>query len=273
MKTRSIPFLLTTALLATLAACTPVQKPTNLVVYYSQTGTTQTVAEQFAQDMHAGLIALECAQPYPDTFEATIEESRDEVKNATGRALTNGTLDLSRYDTICIGYPIWYGTFAPPIVTLARENNLFAGKTVALFCTYGSGGRRAAEQHFRALCPEANVLSSFGIAGRRVEAAAGEVEAFVASLRAGHSGQQLVGAYGEPRELDDHDREVFAKATEPYAYLHLNPVSVRTQVVAGINYLFECETTGPDGEASKAEVRIFAPLPGRGDPEVLSVER
>lgn len=269
-----IRFLLTVVLLtAALTSCTQQPKTSNLVVYYSQTGTTAKVAEQFAQCMQAELIALECEKPYPDTFEATIEESRDEVMNVTGRALLNGTLNLSKYDTICIGYPVWYGTYAPPVVTLARENGLFAGKTVVLFCTYGSGGRRSSETHFRTLCPEANVLASFGIAGRRIEAAPAEVEVFVALLRAGEPAGQRVGAFGEARELDDHDREVFAKATEQYGYLRLTPVSVRTQVVAGINYLFNCESVGPDGNPASVEVRIFAPLPGQGNPEVISVER
>lgn len=271
MKTKSI--LCVVLMAAGLMSCTQQTKTSNLVVYYSQTGNTSKVAEAFAQCMNAELLALECETPYPDTFEATIEESRDEVANATGRALTNGSLDLSKYDTICIGYPVWYGTYAPPVVTLSRENGLFAGKTVVLFCTYGSGGRRSSEAAFRSLCPEADVLASFGIAGRRVEAAAAEVEAFVASLRVGRPADALVGAFGEARDLDDHDREVFAKATEPYGYLHLTPVSVQTQVVAGTNYLFKCETVGPDGNASTAEVRIFAPLPGRGDPEVIAVER
>jgi Flavodoxins len=254
-----------------LTACT--QQTGNLVVYYSQTGNTRAVAELFAPCMHAELIGLDCVKPYPDDFNATIEESRDEVKNSTGRDLVNGTLKLEKYDTICIGFPIWYGTFAPPIVTLAKENNLFAGKTVVLFCTYGSGGRRSAEAQFRTLCPEANVVASFGIAARRVEAAPAEVEAFVASLRAGEAGRQLVGGFSELRDLEEGDREVFAKATEQYGYLHLNPLKVSTQVVAGTNYLFECESAGPDGQASTVEVRIFAPLPGRGEPEVISVER
>lgn len=256
-----------------LLSCTEQSRTGNLVVYYSQTGNTGRVADAFAQCMNAERLALECVSPYPDTFEATIEESRDEVRDGTGRALTNGSLDLSKYDTICIGFPVWYGTFAPPIVSLCRANGLFAGKTVVLFCSYGSGGRRSSEAAFRSLCPEAHVLASFGIAGRRVEAAAAEVEAFVASLRAGRGSDTMVGAFGEARDLDDHDREVFAKATEPYGYLHLTPVSVQTQVVAGTNYLFRCETVGPDGIASTAEVRIFAPLPGQGDPEVIAVER
>lgn len=260
--------------LLTMASCAPkAGTHKNLVVYYSQTGSTQMVADLLATSLNADMLCLQCETPYPDTFEATIEESRDEVKNNTGRALTNGTIaDLNLVDTVFIGFPIWYGTFAPPIVTLAKENNLFAGKTVVLFCTYGSGGRRGAEADFRQLCLEANVLGSYGIAGRRVnDAAAEEVEAFVSRIREGR--EEMVGAFGEWRDLGEQDLVVFNKATEAYAYLNLTPTKVRSQVVAGINYIFLCESEGPDGQRTTSEVRIFAPLPGRGDPQVLSVER
>ena len=264
-----IPALLLTA----LCACNAPKSPENVVVYYSQTGSTDKVAQVIASQTNATAIRLECEKPYPDTFDATIAESRDEVMNNTGRALTNATLDLDRCDTIFIGTPVWYGTITPPIVTLAQANNLFAGKTVVLFCTYGSGGRKASEAAFRALCPEANVLGSFGIAGRRVETAAeDEVKAFISRLRTDKS-LEMVGAFGEMRDLDDHDRDVFSHATKDYAYLALTPQRVSTQVVAGTNYLFECQSVGPDGNPSIVEVRIFAPLPGRGDPEVISVER
>ena len=271
MKARHslIPALLLTA----LSACNAPQSSKNLVVNYSQTGNTDKVATLIASEANADIVRLKCETPYPDTFEATISESRDEVTHQTGRTLTNGTLDLCHADTIFIGFPIWYGTFAPPIVTLARENNLFAGQHVVLFCTYGSGGRKSAEAAFRELCPEADVIGSFGIAARRVEKAAeDEVKAFISRLRTGKGGE-MVGAFGEMRDLDDHDRDVFSRATHDYAYLALTPQRVCTQVVAGTNYLFECQSAGPDGNPSIVEVRIFAPLPGRGDPEVISVER
>lgn len=257
---------------AIAAACTP-QESKTLVVYYSQTGTTQKVAEQFATQLgeNVDVVALECVKAYPDDYQATIEESRDEVVNGTGRDLVNGTIDLKNYDTVYIGFPIWYGTYAPPIVTLARENNFFAGKDVVLFCTYGSGGRRAAEKNFRELCPEANVLGSYGISARTVDMAAEDVKAFLESLAAGESEETRVGAYTDFRPLEDEDLEVFQKATENYGYLNLQPLAVSTQVVAGMNYIFNCASAGPDGNASECEVYIFRPL--SGEPYLKAVER
>lgn len=257
---------------AIASACTP-QAGKTLVVYYSQTGTTQKVAEQFAAQLgeNVDVVSLECVKAYPDDYQATIEESRDEVIQDTGRELVNGKIDLKQYDTIYIGFPIWYGTYAPPVVTLARENNLFAGKDVVLFCTYGSGGRKAAEKNFKDMCPDANVIASYGISARKVDIAEEDVKAFLEGLAAGQDNEQMVGAYSDFRPLEEDDLEVFNKATEGYDYLHLQPLAVATQVVAGLNYIFNCATAGPDGNASECEVFIFRPL--NGDPYLKAVER
>lgn len=258
------------AIMAVMAACSSDNAPVNksVVIYYSQTGNTGQVAHQFLANLKADSIALQCEVSYPDDYMATIEESRDECQNSTGRALVNGKCDLTQYDTIYIGYPIWYGTFAPPIVTFVRENDL-AGKNIVLFCTYGSGGRLASERNFKEICPDANVLASFGIAARQIGNAADEVRAFIEGMN--NPSQNMVGAFSESRELTDEDLEVFNKATADYAYLNLKPISVSTQVVAGLNYLFTCSSNGPDGQESTCQVLIFKPL--NGEPCLKSVER
>lgn len=259
------------ALCAAALACACTQEEKTLVVYYSQTGNTKAVAELFAQNLDADLVELQCETPYPDDYGQTIEESRDECANETGRALVNGKMNLKKYSRIYIGYPVWYGTYAPPVVTFAKENDL-AGKDVVLFCTYGSGGRISSMENFKKLCPEANVIGAFGIAGRRVEAnAAREVEAFIAGL--GSESGDLLGAYGEERPLDEMALEVFNKATEPYGYLNLVPVAVSSQVVAGINYKFHCTSQMGDGPAADVDMLVFSPLPGNGEPEVIEVIR
>lgn len=267
MKIRSILFV--AAVVSAFISCgSPKTVNKSVVVYYSQNGTTARVAHEFLANVQADSIELKCSVPYPDDFQGTIEASRDECMNSTGRELVQSAFDLSRYDTIYIGYPIWFGTYAPPIVTFARENSL-AGKNVVLFCTYGSGGRIASENNFKAMCPEANVLASYGIAARQIDNAAEEVKAFIAEVR--NPSPRLLGGFSEARELTEDDLAVFNKGTEEYAYLNLVPVSVSTQVVAGLNYMFNCTSKGPDGQESACQVLIYKPL--QGEPCLKSVER
>lgn len=258
------------AALVSLSACCKNDK--TLVVYYSQTGNTKAVAELFQKELGADMLSLECEVPYPDDFNATVEESREEVKADSGRALKNGKVKIKRYKTIYIGFPVWFGTYAPPVAQFLKENDL-SGKDVVLFCTFGSGGTKSSCDCFKKACPDANVIDAFGIAGRRVaENGEAEVKAFLAS--AGKEKRQMTGAFSDQRPLEENDLKVFHAAVDgKYDYLNLTPVSVSTQVVAGLNYRFVCTQKMGDEQTSEVVVRIFAPLPGRGEPELIEVVR
>ena len=265
MKHFIIPALFT---MVSITACKQSISDVSLIVYYSQTGTTKALAEEFHKNIpDADLIELVCQTPYPDTYEGTIEESREECMKGLPRPLINPSIKLDRYSTIYIGYPIWYGTYAPPITAFIRQNDL-SGKDVVLFCTYGSGGKKSSRAKFKEACPDANVVDVFGIASNRIDAMTEEVPAFLANL--GNARKGLVGAYGEYRELENSDIEVFNNAMEHYEYSTIVPKRVKTQVVAGINYIFDCETISSDGNVGKCEVHIFKPL--QGDPVLKSVE-
>ena len=177
------------------AACSQPQGKKVAVVYYSQTGNTQAVAEAIAGTLNsltgendanlfnATLISLVPVKPYPDTFEATIEESRDECLQDLGRELTNATLkDLDKYDVIFLGYPVWFGTYAPPVKTFAEANNLLSGKKVIPFCTFGTGGRVSSVNALKALCPDAVIIDSYGLRDKRMDQAADEVGYFISTI-------------------------------------------------------------------------------------------
>ena len=265
------------ATLFAFVACGP-KGPSSVVIYYSQSGTTKAVAEQFAAQTGSDIIELVPATPYPDTYQGTIEESREEATNGTGRPLVQSKFNLKKYDTIYLGYPIWFGTYAPPITTFLADNDL-SGKKLVLFCTYGSGGRKASAAELKTLEPNASVTLAYGISNKRVTAengaaaAAEEIKTFFADLEAGKTDEMLMGGYSEQRPLTAEDSAVFAAATKDYAYLSLKPLSVSTQVVAGTNFLFTCEMKAFGGPAVQTNVKIFRPLPGRGEPELIVVEK
>jgi hypothetical protein len=193
-------------------------------------------------------------------------------------ALVNARHELVKYDTVYLGYPIMFGSFAPPIYTFLDSNDL-SGKVVVPFCTYGSGGRKASAAELKELEPNANVTLAYGISNKRItaengaEVAASEVEAFFGNLEAGKTEEMLMGGFSEQRPLNAEDSAVFVAATKDYAYLSLKPLSVSTQVVAGMNYLFVCEMKAFGGPAVQTNVKIFKPLPDRGEPELIVVEK
>lgn len=85
----------------------------------------------------------------------------------------------------------------------------------------------------------------------------------------------LAGAYTQQRPLNDDDKALFRAAIAEIDGVGYHPETVATQVVAGTNYRFIC-TAKPSTlhpKEYKAEVTVFQPLPGRGDPKVTGVKR
>ena len=116
-----------------------------LVVYYSATGTTKGVAEKIAEETGADIFAIEPKVPYSDDdLDWTNDESRvsREHENEDERdvPLVTTTVDnWDSYDTVFIGYPIWWGIAAWPVNNFVKNND-FTGKKVITFCTAASSG-------------------------------------------------------------------------------------------------------------------------------------
>lgn len=114
-----------------------------LVVYYSATGTTERIANYIAETLNADIFELEPTEPYTsDDLDWTDESSRVvyEHDNESERdvELTATTVDnWDLYDTVFIGYPIWWGIAAWPVDNFVKAND-FTDKTVVPFCTSAS---------------------------------------------------------------------------------------------------------------------------------------
>ncbi len=116
-----------------------------LVVYYSATGNTEEAANIIADTTGGDLFELEPAEPYTDAdLDWTDENSRvtqeHEDESLMDVELVSTTVDnWESYDTVFIGYPIWWGIAAWPVDSFV-ENNDFSDKTVIPFCTSASSG-------------------------------------------------------------------------------------------------------------------------------------
>ena len=116
-----------------------------LVVYYSATGNTDTVADYIAEATGGDLFESTPAEPYTDEdlnwrnvdSRVTLEHEDPSLQSVE---LASTTVDgWENYDTIFIGYPIWWGVAAWPVSSFVEAND-FTGKTVIPFCTSSSSG-------------------------------------------------------------------------------------------------------------------------------------
>ena len=131
-----------------------------LIAYFSAMGTTRTLAEYAAEALGADLYEIVPEQPYTQADLAYYTDGRAdrEQGNPSARpAISGSTFDLSQYNTIILGYPIWHGQ-APKIISTFLESHDFSGKTIVPFCTSQSSGIGSSDTNLYTLAAGANWL-------------------------------------------------------------------------------------------------------------------
>ena len=113
-----------------------------LVVYYSATGNTEDVAKMIAEQTDGTLFEIEPKEPYSDDdLNWSDDNSRvsREHENEDERNVELVSTTADNWDTVFIGYPIWWGIAAWPVDNFVKNND-FTGKMVIPFCTSSSSG-------------------------------------------------------------------------------------------------------------------------------------
>lgn len=121
-----------------------------LIAYFSYTGNTEEVAQQIAEKTGGTLVEIERATPYEDAS----EEGEEELENNVHPEITVDLDSVDDYDTIFVGYPIWFDE-APMVIDTFLESFDFSGKTIVPFCTSASDSIDNSLHIFSELAPDA----------------------------------------------------------------------------------------------------------------------
>ena len=114
----------------------------NLVAYFSASGSTRKLANNLAQVLGADIVEIKPQTPYTGkdlNWNDSKSRSSVEMADKTSRPTLAQKADVAAYDTIFLGFPIWWYV-APHIVNSYLESADFAGKTIVLFATSGGSG-------------------------------------------------------------------------------------------------------------------------------------
>ena len=117
----------------------------SLVVYYSATGTTENVANIIAKETNADLFVVTPTEAYTDKdlnwsdADSRVSKENDDESLRDVELTTTTVENWDAYDTVYIGYPIWWGIAAWPVDSFVKAND-FTGKTVVPFATASSSG-------------------------------------------------------------------------------------------------------------------------------------
>lgn len=236
---KRILFLAASMLLALSCATKKAEAPKALVLYYSQTGTTEKVALAIAEKTGADVEAIVVVNPYDGDYAATIQRGLQEMQTGVPPELVPLTSNLDEYDVVFIGYPVWFGTYAQPIETLVYAADL-SGKKVVPFCTFGSGGLDTSSNAIAEKLTESVILPGYGVRAARIDAIDAELDQFLKSGGFIEGEAVAVEEYPEANPVTEEQASIFDAAVADYAMIQAKAetVAARTHFLGGQEYLF-----------------------------------
>ena len=257
---------------AAMTALTTVSAQKMLVLYYSETGTTKAVAEELQQQLGADIEAIEAVEPYSGNFQETIQRGQREMQSGEWPAIKPLKSAIKDYDVIFLGYPIWFGTYANPIVTLVKEQQ-FEGKKVVPFCTFGSGGLNTSADALTKALPKADIQKGYGVRTARVAAAAKELDRFLKENGYKKGDIEKLPDYSAQQPVGDTEKAIFDAACSSYQFPLGTPQTFgKRSTPDGTGYKFIVKSRGMNGEEATSTIYVIAPANG-DKPEFTEVVR
>lgn len=130
-----------------------------LIAYFSASGVTATAAKRIADAVDADLYEIRPKQPYTsadlDWMDKNSRSTLEMNDPACRPAIAEPVQNIEQYDTVFIGFPVWWYV-EPRIIDTFLESYNFSGKTVIPFATSGGSGIGKAEKSMQICCPAAD---------------------------------------------------------------------------------------------------------------------
>lgn len=264
-----------TAMIAAASCGQKKEAPKVLVLYYSQTDNTKALAQEIAAALNADMEEVVPVEPYSGTYEETIQRC---IREREGDLLPNIQpikANIADYDIVFVGYPVWFGTCALPMLTCLGEIDL-AGKKVVPFCTFGSGGLVSSAADIVKKQPQADVLPGYGVRAARMAAMPEEVDQF---LKAGGfiEGDFLkLDNFPEAHAVSEEESAIFDAAVNGYRMLNAKASKVASRAIpGGTEYKFIALTAPRETtpESKMVEITVYVTVKDGEAPVFTQVVR
>ena len=281
MRLLKLMMLAAVALMA-VVSCTPKkvtskkEAPKVLVLYYSLTSNTQTVAQEIATRLNADIEEIALVEPYDTAFQATIDRCKVDREKGILPEIKPLKANVADYDWVFIGYPIWFGTYAPPIASLLEKVDL-SDKWVVPFCTFGSGGLESSAKDLAEKQPNAKVMPGYGVRAARMDAMPKEVEWFLKSIGLLQGEIFAPADFPEQHPVSAEEAAIFDAAVNGYPMLNAKAKTVASRTILdGTEYLFTAmnQPCGDKGDLPPAnEIKVYVTVEKGKTPEFTKVVR
>ena len=259
--------------IAILMSSMTISAQKQLVLYYSETGSTKTVAEVLQKQLNADIESIEPVTPYSGNFQETMQRGQRERQSGETPALKPLKSKIADYDVIFLGYPIWFGTYAMPIATLVKNED-FAGKTIVPFCTFGSGGLNTSSDELKKALPKAKIQEGYGVRTARVASAEKELDRFLKEngYKKGHV--EKLPDYSSQQPVTEAEKAIFDAACSSYQFPLGTPSTVgKRNTSESTDYKFTVKGRGFNGAESTSIIYVTVGKEPGAKPEFTQVVR
>ncbi len=144
-------------------------------------GTTEYMARMIQQYTGGDLHLIQTQHAYPEDFDTLREYNHSEMDTEIFPILEESDLDITQYDIVFIGYPIWAMKVPQPIFSFLNEYDL-TGKTIIPFCTHDGYGAGSTYEEIAAAIPEATILEGLALESGEVPDASDTVEQWLREI-------------------------------------------------------------------------------------------
>lgn len=132
-----------------------------LIAYYSFGGNTKRIAKMIQKEIGGDLYPIQTVEAYKGSYNDIVEQGQKEVNSKFKPVIKQVDLNVSDYDTIVLGSPVWWYTFAPAMLTFLSQNN-FADKKIYPFATNAGWIGRTMKDYEKA-CMGADVKKGLNV--------------------------------------------------------------------------------------------------------------
>jgi flavodoxin len=143
-----------------------------------EVGNTAVVAEMISSTVAVDVFRIEAVEPYPDSYDATVERNVREQNSEARPAITGALPAVGTYNTVLLGSGIW--NIRPPMIMRTFVENVdLSGKTIFPFVTYAVSGLGSTIDDYTRLCPRSTIGEGLAVRGEQARDARADVRAWL----------------------------------------------------------------------------------------------
>ena len=173
-----------------------------IIIYFTRTGNTELFANYIKENIDIASYKINPVTAYPEDYNQMLEVARNEQSNNARPEIKEPLTDISKYDIILLGYPIWYSHIPNIIITQLESLNL-KGKTIYPFNTHGGSGIGSSINDIKQYAKDSVVKEGFPLNGNNVRNNKESVMNEISSWIKTNFPTDVEGTDKEDEEVDD----------------------------------------------------------------------